>query len=93
MPPDRSRADTLAEWARLVLAEEGITGWRVVVQGWVPGQGCAPEATREVVIPADAGPGIVLHELAHVGYPGHGRDWQQRLIELTDRYTVETWPP
>jgi hypothetical protein len=81
----------LAEWAREILAAEGLDGWHVVVQGVVRGQGCCNYPHQEIVLPLDAGPGIVLHEIAHVGHPGHGLDWQARLTELVDRYTVEVW--
>lgn len=82
----------LVEWAALVLRKEGVSGWRVVVQGVVDGAGCCNYRTREIVLPRDAGPGLVLHELAHVGCePGHGLDWQRRLMDLTDRHTVEVW--
>ena len=82
----------LAEWAREILAAEGLDGWHVVVQGVVRGQGCCNYPTRQIVLPADTGLGLALHELAHVGCePGHGRDWQARLMDLIDRHTVEVW--
>ncbi len=80
-----------ADWAQAILVAEGIVGWRVRVQGIISGVGCCCRKTSEIVLPADGKQGITLHEIAHVGHPGHRRDWQARLTELVDRYTVEVW--
>ena len=81
----------LLDWAVSILATEGFEEWRVFVQALCPYLGCAPEETHEIVIPVNAGPGIILHEIAHIGFKGHGRPWQRRLIELTDKYTEPKW--
>ena len=82
----------LVDWARHVLAVEGIDGWRVGTQCVVRSRGCCHYPTRQIILPCDVGVGLTLHELAHIGSePGHGLDWQARLSELIDRHTVEVW--
>lgn len=80
-------------WVRHVLELEGLQGWRVCVGPQACGGACC-QATREIVLPTECGPGLALHEIAHAtagAHRQHGLRWQDELTRLIDEHTAEAW--
>lgn len=80
-------------WVRHVLELEGLGDWRVCVGPQAHGGVCC-QATREIVLPGECGPGLALHEITHAKAGvrwRHGLRWQDELTKLIDEHTVEVW--